>query len=78
MIQVIVKTNGPERRITTEVTSTPKATLEELGIVTNNAIYLNGMTLNRAQMEQSFQNLGIEDGTNVHLNSLVKADGGRV
>lgn len=77
MVQVIVKTNGPERRITTDITSSPKATLEELGIVTNNAIYLNGMTLNREQMARSFQELGIEDGTDVHLNSLVKADGGR-
>ena len=77
MIKVEVRTNGPKRFVTTDVTSTPKAVLDELGIASCNAVYMRGVTLNKAMMAQSFQELGVNDGDEVIINSLVKADGGR-
>lgn len=76
MIQVNVKTNSTRRTVNADVTETPAQLFERIGAnvsgATNN---LNGTILSAADMQQPFSALGVQDGTSVSLNSVVKADG---
>lgn len=76
MIKVLVKTNTLRREVTADVTSTPAAVFEDAGAgVAGAMVNLNGTVLSAADLHVPFENLGIEDGTTVNLNSIVKADG---
>lgn len=76
MIQVMVRNSTSVRTITTEVTSTPAKAFAEAGIDTSNAkVNLDGQILTATDMNSTFAALGVNDGSSVKLNGVVKADG---
>lgn len=76
MIKVLVKTNVVRREVVTELSNTPNAVFEDLGISpAGSMINLNGSTLYGVDLNSSFSSLGVVDGSTVSLNSIVKADG---
>lgn len=76
MIRVIVKTNTTRREVTASVNNTPKSVFDDMGVSTAGAVAnLNGTTLNATDLNSTFEALGVQDGSTVNLNSIVKADG---
>lgn len=79
MIQINVKTNGTRRTVNKEVSATPQEVFDEIGVSASNAqVNINGRIISASSMDKSFAALGIEDGSVVNLNSVVKADGAAV
>lgn len=79
MIQINVKTNGTRRTVNKEVTATPQEVFDEIGVSASNAqVNINGRIISASSMDKSFAALGIEDGSVVNLNSVVKADGAAI
>lgn len=76
MISINVRTSTTRRTVTADITSTPKSVFSELGIdTTGTHTNLDGAILSAADMNQTFERLGIADGSAVSMNSIVKADG---
>lgn len=76
MIKVLVKTNVIRQEVVAEVTSTPNSIFNDLGIsVSGSMVNLNGTTLCGVDLSSSFSSLGVDDGSTVSLNSIIKADG---
>ena len=79
MIEINVKTNGTRRTVNKEVTATPQEVFDEIGVSASNAqVNINGRIISASSMDKSFAALGIEDGSVVNLNSVVKADGAAI
>ena len=76
MISVNVRTNSTRRTVNVDVTSTPNAVFAELGENTSTSmINLNGEIINKSQLDKTFEELGVADGSTANLNAIVKADG---
>lgn len=76
MIKVLVKTNTTRREVTADVTQTPGAVFNDMGVsVAGAVVNLNGTILTATDLNTPFETLGVQDGTSVNLNSIVKADG---
>lgn len=76
MIKVLVKTNVLRQEVVTEITTTPGKVFDDLGIsLAGSMVNLNGATLYGVDLNSSFENLGVTDGSTVSLNSIIKADG---
>jgi sulfur carrier protein ThiS len=76
MISVQIKTNTTRKTRNVDVNSTPASVFEDLEINPAGAmVNLNGSILSTTEMKTSFANLGVEDGSIVNLNSIIKADG---
>jgi hypothetical protein len=79
MLSINVRTNTTRRTVSQDVTSTPRAVFNELGIDTSTSmVNLNGTILSGADFDKSFESLGVADGTTANLNAIVKADGARI
>lgn len=76
MISINVRTSTVRRTVSREITSTPKEVFDELGIDTSSShANLAGVMLSAADYNKSFEELGVQDGTETYLNAIVKADG---
>ncbi len=76
MIKVLVKTNTIRTEVVTEVTDTPASVFSKAQAGTSGSIInLNGMQLSVTDLNSTFAALGVDDGSTVNLNSIVKADG---
>lgn len=77
MITVIVKTATVRgRNVSADITNTPKEVLSEVGVnLSGEMVNLDGMQLSAADMNQTFETLGIADGTTTNLTAVKKADG---
>ena len=76
MISVQVKTNTTRKTRNVDVNSTPASVFADLEINPAGAmVNLNGSILSTTEMQTSFADLGVEDGSIVNLNSIIKADG---
>lgn len=78
MISVNVRTNTTKRTVNEDITATPRSVFTELGVDTSTSmVNLNGTILSGSDFDNSFEALGIADGTTANLNAIVKADGAR-
>jgi len=78
MVQINVSTNTARKIKNVEITSTPAQVFSELEISTANAmINLDGTILSAVDINSSFEALGVQDGSSVNLNCIIKADGAR-
>lgn len=76
MIKVYVKTNTNKKDVTAEINDTPSKVLNDLGIDTATlSVNLDGEFLSKRDLDMTFEALGKDDGSNVYLTSIVKADG---
>ncbi len=76
MIIVNVRSNGGSRTVNAEMNETPASVFESLGIELNNSsVSLGGVTLKASEVNSTFENLNITDGTTIRLTSVVKGDG---
>lgn len=73
MIKVIVKTSTTRKEVTTETSATPASVLG--AGVAGAHVNLNGVILSATDLNSTFEALGVQDGSIVNLNSIVKADG---
>lgn len=79
MISVNVKSNTKRQVISCDVIATPKSVFTELGVDTSTSmVCLNGTVLSAVELIQTFEDLGVEDGSVAILSSIVKADGARM
>ena len=74
MIKVIVKTSTERKEKTKNITDTPLSCFDN-DTEPNSHINLNGTTLTLKELNETFEALGVQDGSTVNLNSVVKADG---
>ena len=78
MIQVNVRTNTARKTKNTDLSSTPAQVLGDLDIGTAGAmINLDGTILSAVDLNSTFEALGVQDGSTINLNSIVKADGAK-
>lgn len=78
MIKVLVKTNTTRQEIIAEITDTPAQVFERANAgLSGSMVNLNGATLTLTDLHSPFENLGVEEGATINLNSIVKADGAR-
>jgi len=78
MIQVRVKTNTNRETYTKEITDTPSSVIQEAGLDISGAhLNIDGIILSATDLQSTFEQLGVEDGKTINLNSVVKGDGGR-
>lgn len=78
MIQVNVRTNTARKTKNTDLNSTPAQVLGDLDIGTAGAmINLDGTILSAVDLNSTFEALGVQDGSTINLNSIVKADGAK-
>lgn len=76
MISISVRTNTTRKTVSAEITDTPRTVFSNEMIDTSSAmVNLNGTILSGADFDQTFEALGVVDGTSCNLNSIVKADG---
>jgi len=78
MIKVTLKTNTGRPEFIKEITDTPMSVIREAGLdISDSQINLDGMILTATDLNSSFEALGVKDGTNININSVVKGDGGQ-
>lgn len=76
MISINVRTTTTRRTVTEDVTATPNQIFESLGVdISTSMVNLNGAPIRGGEFNKSFADLGVEDGSTVNLNAIVKADG---
>lgn len=76
MISINVRTTTTRRTVSEDVTATPRQVFDELGVdISRSMVNLNGAVLAAAELNQSFEALGVADGSTANLNAIVKADG---
>lgn len=77
MITISIKTNNVRRSVNEDVNSTPANVLESIGLnAERNTFYLSGEALDESEIRMTFADLGVEDGDEIVLSSIVKGDGG--
>jgi len=65
------------KTVATDVSNTPKALLEENNIgINRQSINLDGQQLDSNDINKTFAQLGVTDGTTVQLNVTANKDGG--
>lgn len=76
MIQVNIKTTSGRKTITTEVTNTPRSVFEEIGLSTaGQNVSLDGQALTVSELGDTFEALGVKEGSAITIRCVVKADG---
>lgn len=77
MISLTVRTSVPPKRtINVDITSTPAQAFEKIGVdIPSTMVRLNGRTLSEDDIDRTFAELNVEDGTYASLSAIVKADG---
>lgn len=77
MITVNIRAiGGVTKTAIAEITSTPSEVLAEKGVDTaGTTVNLSGRILSSAELNATFEQLGVADGATVSLNSIIKADG---
>ena len=76
MISINVRTNTTRRTVSRDITDTPRKVFNDLGVnFSTSMVNLDGTILSGADMDVSFDKLGVADGGSVNLNAIVKADG---
>lgn len=76
MIRVIVKSNTDRATVTVEANDTPNIAFAAADINPASSVCnLNGTILSATDLNSTFEQLGIADGTSCNLNAIVKADG---
>lgn len=76
MITVNVRTNTTRKTINVDVTTTPAQIFEELGEnISSSMININGLTIDKSNLDKSLEELNVADGSTAYLNAIVKADG---
>lgn len=75
MIQIRVKANGATRIVNKEINATPAEVFSDLDLEISKAqITVNGTILTASQINSTFEALGVEDGSEVRIGSVVKTD----
>ena len=78
MIQVRVKTNTI-KTVNAEVTDTPKKIFDSMNLdISGKSINIDGNPLTTTELNSTFEELGVQDGSTARLNCVVKADGANV
>lgn len=77
MIKVLVKNNTTREEVITDLQATPLQIFNQKGIdISGSQVNFNGVIITSEKFNSTFEELGVEDGSVVNLNSVVKADGG--
>lgn len=77
MIKIIVKTNTIRKERIMDIEDSPSKVFDDLSISPiGSVVNLNGSILISSSINDSFKLLGVEDGSTVNLNCVVKADAG--
>ena len=75
MIQIRVKANGATRIVNKEINATTAEVFSDLDLEISKAqITVNGTILTASQINSTFEALGVEDGSEVRIGSVVKTD----
>lgn len=78
MIKVTVGTNTERKPVLTEVNVTLKKTLQDNNVNTAKAtVLLNGTQVSEAELNKTFEQFGIVDGSEPMLIAVIKADSAR-
>lgn len=78
MINVTISSNTNRTSVAVEATATVLDVYEAAGMaVGNTAVYLNGVVVSRDELDESLEDLGVEDFSNATLINVVKADSAR-
>ena len=76
MIQITLRTNTIRKVVTAEVSDTPNTVFSNNNLsTTNSMVNLNGTILGAVDINSTFAELGVADGSTNNLNAIVKADG---
>lgn len=74
MVNITLATNTERKNVITEAEDTVQAMIEREGVdVTGAQVLLRGMVLGARDLQCSFEELGVQDGTSAILNVAVKA-----
>lgn len=74
MIQIKIRTNTAKEIVNAEITASPNAIFGDLSIdPSQSRVTLNGDVI--TNLNKTFEELGVTDGTSNTLNAIVKADG---
>ena len=75
MINLTIGTNTERKTVLVQPTDVLANVLEENNVITTSAaIHLNGSLIPGCDLDQSFEELGVEDDTQAMLIAVVKAD----
>ena len=75
MINLTIGTNTERKTVLVQPTEVLADVLEENNVITTSAaIHLNGSLIPGCDLGETFENLGVEDGTAAMLIAVVKAD----
>ena len=75
MINLTIGTNTERKTVVVEPTDTLQDVLRENNVNTGSAaIHLNGSLIPGCDLDQTFEDLGVEDDTQAMLIAVVKAD----
>lgn len=78
MIRIRVRTNVVDETLIKPVTVTPTEIFDELGVdITGKSVNISGRNLVSTEVNDTFAELGFEDGKDYTMHCIVKADGGR-
>jgi hypothetical protein len=78
MVQLKIRTTTNSSQVITDVDSTPMKVFSENSIpVDGKSVQLNGMTLSVTDMNSTFAQLGVADGSTAILGCVQKADSAR-
>jgi sulfur carrier protein ThiS len=78
MIKLSLGTNTTRTNVMVEAGDTLKEALAKNNVSTNGcAIHLNGTLIAGADLDQTFDEMGVADGTSASLIAVVKADSAR-
>ena len=76
MINVTVKSNDVRENRIVSLSDTPLSVLESVGVPTGHVMpWMRGEQLSGEELLMTFEELGVEDGTDVKISAVVKADG---
>lgn len=75
MISLTIGTNTERKTVIVDPADILADVLEENAVITTNAaIHLNGSLIPGCDLQESFEDLGVEDDTQAMLIAVVKAD----
>lgn len=76
MIKVVIKTTTLRREVTANLDDTPLKVFGDYGVdIDSGIINLDGAPLSHAEVNTSFEELGVQEGATCSLNCIVKAYG---
>jgi hypothetical protein len=78
MVRVNLGTSTDRRNVTANVTDTLKKTLTDNGVnLTNATVHIDGALAQASELNKTFADFGIADGSDVSLIAVVKAQAAR-